>query len=309
MNIISIRNSTFSSLFYFVFLLLWSFNSYSEELYFIDAHSQADEAISLENILALMKEAGVKKTILSARRKRKSFDIADFAEVHPEEIIAAVRTKSGHYIRNTDNYYKKLKKQIDSDRFNAMAELLLYHAKKGDLADEVVVFPSDQRVTVALQGAKNNGWPLILHIEFAAMTSGQKHRYFDELDKLLLQNPKLPVALIHMGQLNASEVKHLIDKYPNIYFLTSHSNNVAIARSNQPWVNMFKGDTLAPEWVSVIVANPGRFVFAIDNVWPTQWHNGYKEQVQLWRTALAKLPSSVAIAIAHENAERLWEIR
>jgi len=302
------KSSSFPLSLYFIFLLLWSFNSYGEELYFIDAHSQVDETISLEDVLALMKEAGVKKTILSARRKRKSFDIADFATAHPEEIIAAVRTKSGHYIRNTDKYYQTLKKQLDSGRFNGMAELLLYHAKKGNLANEVVVFPDDERVSVALEGAKNNGWPLILHIEFAAMASGQKQKYLNELDKLLTKNPNHPVALIHMGQLSVSEVKHLIGKHPNIYFLTSHSNNIAIARSSQPWVNMFQGDTLAPEWESLIVANPTRFVFAIDNVWPTQWRNGYREQMQLWRTALKKLPSSVAIAIAHENAERLWGI-
>lgn len=289
-------------------LFWWCTGAFSEDLYFIDAHSQADESISLEDVLSLMRQAGIKKTILSSRRKRKSFDIAEFAEAHPKEIIAAVRTKSGHYKRNKTKYYKKLEKQLNSGRFNAMAELLLYHAQKGELADEVVVYPDDERVTAALNGARENGWPFILHIEFAAMNSSQKQKYFNGLDKLLKQYPDHPFMLIHMGQLSASEVEKLIAKHSNIYFLTSHSNSIAIANSDQPWINMFNGESLAPEWKSLIIENPTRFVFAIDNVWPTQWHNGYREQVQLWRSALNKFPANVANAVAHENAERLWNL-
>jgi len=303
-----IAMKTFSSLI-LILSLLCSVSAPAGEVYFIDAHSQVDESISLDEVLKHMREAGIEKMILSSRGKRKAIDIADFADAHRGEIIAAVRTKSGHYKRNTNKYYEKLHKQLDSGRFDAMAELLLYHAKKGNLADEVVVYPDDERVTAALKGAINNGWPSILHIEFAAMSGSQKQRYLDGLDKLLKKSPDHPFALIHMGQLSANEVKSLIGKYQNIYFLTSHSNNIAVDRSKQPWVNMFDGEALAPEWESIIVANPARFIFAIDNVWPEQWRNGYKEQVQLWRKALNDLPADVANAVAHGNAERLWKIR
>ena len=101
---------------------------------------QVGQDIELENIVGLMREAGVKKTILAARGDRKANEIADLAETYPEQIVAAVRTKSKHYQRNTNNYYKKLSKQLNSGRFNAMAELLLYHAQRGELAEEVVIY-------------------------------------------------------------------------------------------------------------------------------------------------------------------------
>lgn len=289
-------------------LVLWSTNVSSDELYFVDAHSQADGTIPLKEILVLMNKAGVKKTILSSRRKSNPFDIADFAEHHPDKIIAAVRTKSQQYTHNTNKYYKLLSKQLNDSRFHAMAELLLYHAQKGNRAGKIEVYPNDKRVLTALKGAKKHGWPFVMHIEFASMTGIQRQKYMRELDNLFTQNKGYPFALIHMGQLGPSDVKKLIVKYSNLYFITSNSNNIAVARSNQPWVNLFKGNTLDPQWRSLILTYPRRFIFAIDNVWPEQWRNGYKEQVQLWRYALNILPENVANAIAHDNAERLWKL-
>ena len=154
--------------------LLCSAYAYCEEIYFVDAHSQVDHNIELEDIVQLMKEAGVKKTILAARGQRKSKEIADLAETYPEQIIASVRTKSIHYKRNTNKYYKKLSKQINSGRFNAMAELLLFHVQKGELAEEVVIYPDDERVNAAFEGARENGWPFVLHIEFSSLSRNQR---------------------------------------------------------------------------------------------------------------------------------------
>ena len=72
---------------------------------------------------------------------------------------------------------------------------------------------------------------------------------------------------------------------------------------------MFEKNVLAPEWESIIVRNPERFIFALDNVWHEQWRNGYKEQVSLWRDALNHLPLEVAHDVAHRNAELLWKLK
>lgn len=299
---------TSSRLVFSLFAIFWSVWAHGEELYFIDAHSQVDHNIELESVIVLMGEAGVKKTILAARSQRKSKEIADLAEAYPEQIVASVRTKNKYYKRNTNKYYKNLTKQLNSGRFKAMAEVLLYHAQKGSLADEVVVFPDDDRVKAAFEGARKHGWPFILHIEFASLSGNQRKKYFTALESFIEQHHDHPIVLIHMGQLDVSNVKMLIDKYTNIYFLISHTNPIAVGRSNQPWVNMFKNDALAPEWEALLVARHKRFIFALDNVWPEHWRNGYKEQVQLWRIALSKLPPDVANAVAHRNAESLWKL-
>ena len=281
---------------------------YSQELYFIDAHSQVGDDIDLEKVVALMKDAEVRKTILSARKNRKPGDIAAIAETHPDLIVAAVRVKGKHYKANKPKYYKAISKQADSGRFNAIAELHLYHSKGGANATHVEVDISDKRVSAAFDIARENDWPFIIHIEFSALSGNKKAQYMEDMKDFLRKHQDHPVALIHMGQLNPDEVKALIGEHENIYFLTSHSNSITVPLSKLPWVNMFDNRVLTPEWKEIIVSHPTRFIFALDNVRQKQWRNNYREQVVLWRNALNEMPPSVAHAVAHGNAERLWRL-
>lgn len=299
----------------FVFLLLTLSGIFlyptcasSTDLYFVDAHSQVDEEIDQDELIRRMDEAGIRKTILSSRRRRRAFDVADWAESHPDKIIASIRVKGKHYTKNTGKFYKKIKKQLNSGRFNAMSEVILYHAQKGERANEVIVYPDDDRVTAVLDAASEEGWPLVIHIEFAAIYGDMRKDFYDKMEALIAENPEQAFCLIHMGQLNAKAVNKLIKKHKNIYFITSHSNPLAVQRSSQPWVNMFEGKELAPDWKSLIIKHPERFIFALDNVWAEHWRNDYKQQLELWRHALQSLPDDVANAIAHGNAERLWHI-
>lgn len=283
-------------------------SSTTPELYFIDAHSQVDSREVLNKIPGLMDQAGVKKTILCARRQLQSTDIADFAASNSDKIIPAIRTKGGAYSENRNGFYKKLDDDVQSGRFNGICELLLYHAAKGNKADEYIVYPSDKRVQAALKHAQKQKWPLVLHIEFAALEGKQRQRFMQELEELLKNNRKHPVALIHMGQLGSADVQRLIKAHKNIYFLTSHSNPASIAESDQPWTAMFSGNVLSPVWRELVIKYPERFILAFDNVWPEHWGDFYLAEANYWRTALEDLPAPVAKAVAHGNAERLWRL-
>jgi len=81
-----------------------------------------------------------------------------------------------------------------------------------------------------------------------------------------------------------------------------------VREGRQPWTDMFEGEELAAEWKTLVLRYPDRFVLTIDNVWPEHWSERYVQQVELWRNALGKLPSEVAHAVAHGNAERLWNL-
>ena len=278
------------------------------DLYFIDAHSQAGSEQVLQRIIPLMDQAGVRRTILSARGKLKSNDIADYAERYPGRIIASIRTKSRAYETNKKGYYKALNREVASDRFGAIAELLMYHAPKGTKADKVVVYPSDDQVQTALKHAREKGWPLVVHIEFASLSMDERTKFMELLQKMLNNHPKHPFAVIHMGQLGANDVRRLIESHNNAYFMTSHTNPVAISNSNHPWTNMFKGEVLAPEWEELVVKYPDRFILAFDNVWSDQWGDFFLREAEYWQKAFAVLPKHVAHAIAHGNAERLWNI-
>jgi hypothetical protein len=88
----------------------------------IDAHSQADQHISFEEILSLMKEAGVSRTILSLRGQRQPEELISFAARHPDRITPAVRTKGSAYLKGPKQFEQFLNTQMQMAQFGAIAE-------------------------------------------------------------------------------------------------------------------------------------------------------------------------------------------
>jgi predicted TIM-barrel fold metal-dependent hydrolase len=280
-----------------------------QELYFVDAHSQADEDVTdLESVIRRMDAAGVRRTILTARSGRRPGEIADLAMQHPDRIVPAVRTKADSFDKDPARWRQFIQAQLDSGRFASMAEVLVFHAQKGKKAPEVRVDPDDDRVKFALAAAAERHWPFVVHIEFASLAPQDRQRFMAGLEKMLREHRELPILLNHMGQLQPAEAARLIESHPNFHLLTAHTTSAITRESREPWTPMFQGDRLLPAWKALIEAHPDRFVFALDNVWSEHWERFYLEQIGQWRKALAEVQPSVAHALAHGNAERLWRL-
>ncbi len=280
----------------------------TNELYFIDAHSQVDHTVPLNKVLSVMQQAGVSHAILSSRGKLKAKEFLKFALQHTDVITPAIRTKGKPYDTGSAKFYKSLKAQVNSGKFSAIAEVLLYHAKKGNKAPEYVIYPEDKRVLTTLEYAMDNHWPFVIHIEFGALHGKQKKHFMKAMEKMLDNHAEQPFVLTHMGQLDADVCQRLIENHKNIYFHTGWSNPVATASSKQPWVNLFEGQHFAPKWRDLLTQYPERFVFALDNVFAEHWSDFYIKQMVFWKKALGELPADAAHLIAHGNAERLWKI-
>ncbi len=281
---------------------------------FIDAHSQVDEHVELEKVIQLMDKAGVALTILASRAAGGAVppeEVISFASRHPGKIVPAVRTKSQElYSANDPRYYAFLRKQVNMPGFGAMAEVLMYYAPKADKTPLLVVYPDDERVQAALNYAIQKKWPFVVSIEFAS-AGALRDDFMTKFEALLVQNPKHPFVVNHMGQLDHIEVRRLIEAHPNIFFATSHANprdRGAPSRSGHPWTNMFDSDRLSTYWKQVMIEHPDRFIFALDCVWAPDWSRYYLDQVDLWREAMKELPLEVAHAFAHGNAEHLWHL-
>jgi predicted TIM-barrel fold metal-dependent hydrolase len=277
------------------------------ELPIIDAHSQIDERVGLDRVVPLLDQAGVARVILSARGRLKSEGIAALARRHPERVIAAVRTKSRVYADNRPVYYRLLEDQLRMPEFQAMAELILWHAAKGQRAPQWVIPAHAPQVRAALAAVFERGWPAVLHYEFAAAGTAAEG-LMAELEGLLRARPGHPFVLTHMGQLDIKQTRRLIESHANIHFMPSWSNSITRDISRQPWINLFVGRRLAPDWKALIEAHPERFVLGLDNVFAEHWGDLYVRQVALWREALGALPDEAAHAVAHGNAERLWKL-
>lgn len=281
--------------------------SQAQDLPLIDAHSQFDHHVAPGEIIKWMDRAGVNHVILSTRGRATPRELLALARNNPGRITPSVRTKGGIYTRNDPKYYKVLKGQLNMDGFGAMAEVIMWHAQKGDKAPQVIVSPDDKRVQTALKAALERKWPFVVHIEFAA-AGGDRDSFMAKFETLLRQYPGHPFLLIHMGQLPADEAGRLIEKFPNIHFITSHANPITVNSSNQPWINLFDGEHLRGEWKALMSAHPDRFVLGIDNVWADHWGGKYVRQAAHWRKALGELPPDAAHKVAHGNAERLWRL-
>lgn len=278
----------------------------------IDAHSQVDFSRDMDRIVRAMDEAGVRTTLLAARRQVQPEDVLALVARHPGRIVPSVRTKSATYADNAPGWFGLVTRQLKLGGFQAMAEVLMWHAEKFNrkgvsIAPQVVALPDDERVRTLLDVALEQRWPFVMHIEFAS-TGARREPIMQQMEALLERHPGHPFALIHMGQLDAPEVERLIGAHANLVFLTAHTTPLSSDKSREPWSNLFSGRRLAPRWKTLVVRHPNRFVMAFDNVWEAHWGPFYLKQVALWRKALADLPPDVAQALAHRNAERLWRL-
>ena len=305
------RRIMFGHMFISVMALLISMPAYAAPDYFVDAHSQIDQYVSLGLVAEKMQENNVRLTILSTRGPNaQPWDIAP--QTGPD-IIDAVRSKSNayntDYLGSVDDYIAFFDKQAVeyAGFFNAAAELLIYHAAKSETIPEVIVDIDSPKVTHAIQYSQSRNIPVVIHIEFAALPPELREVYMRKLENKLDEYPGLPFALIHMGQLGVGEVLRLIMRHDNIYFMTSHADPIS-AETAQPWTNLFKGNTLSPEWRNAFKHFPGRFIFAIDNVFMHHWDTDYGPKMEYWRNAMNSLPDDVANQIAHGNAEALWHL-
>lgn len=280
----------------------------------IDAHSQLLPGMDVERIVPLMDEAGVSVTILSATQRKPEL-ILDLAEAYPDRIIPAMSTKLISMIKPGGDYVTEIARQLAVGPWRAMQEILMWHAAKGKRQDgkvkapQIVVAPDDPRVSHLVGQATKNRWPAVIHIEFSD-TGAERDAFMAKMEALVSANPGQPFAMIHMGQLEAEDVRRLIDTHGNLHFLTSHADPIKPRGfRDYGWIDMFDGGReLADRWRGLMMEHPDRFVLAFDNVWPKLWMRFYARKAALWRAALNSLPEAVAHKIAHENAECLWHL-
>jgi Tat protein secretion system quality control protein TatD with DNase activity len=295
-------------IFYFVLLAgcLLTLPSRADDIPMIDAHSQLPTPGLTNDVIHIMNEAGICHVILSFRGSAKRDDVADLASTHPGRITGALKIKGKHWPTGHKKFFKGVAKQLKTGSFNAIGEALLYHAAKGNKAPEYVVTDEKKQFRHVLEIAREKSWPLILHIEFRA--SPDPTSFMEMLERILANNRDMSFPLIHLAQLDPDEAERLISRHPNVYLMTSHSNTVTARKTTQPWTNMFEGDTLKAGWRSVMTRHPDRFVLNFDNVWPDHWGPYYVEQAELWRKTLSTFLPAAAHKIAHENAEKLWNL-
>ena len=279
-------------------------------LYFVDAHSQWDHRVDEERILSLMDHGGIYKTLLSVHLKRPWEDVVSFSKSAPDRIVPAVRIKGrGYHHKGTaDDFLSRLDGQSNSPAFAAMAEVHVWHDSDGGKFQEIKIDFDDELFLASFARAKRKGWPFIIHIEFASLSSGDRDNYMKNLDRFLSANQSHPFVMIHMAQLEEPDVRRLLSAHTNLHFMTSHASKF-YQRTGKPFINMIENGKFKPQWKRLVTEYPDRFIFAMDNVFSKFWMPDlYLKKMKMWWSVAADLPEQVAHAFAHGNAERLWKL-
>jgi predicted TIM-barrel fold metal-dependent hydrolase len=237
-------------------------------------------------------------------RSQLPIEVVRAAEQYPGRFIPAIDSKATTEAISL----RRVESEINSGRFQAVGEVLIYHEAKPYAHAERFTYTFDTPfIARTLDYAFANHWPAIVHIEFASMSDTERPAYQKMLEDALAAHPDNAFLLNNLGTLTPELAATLLAAHPNLYLLTSTTTPYAI-NDHPHWTNMFRNRSLNAAWTQVVERYPDRFLCAFDNVTAGRWQHTYLQDVDLWRDALGALPPDVARALAHGNAERLWHL-
>ncbi len=200
-----------------------------------------------------------------------------------------------------------------SGEFPLMGEFEFRHypsprqVKSGKMERDVFV-PIDGKVGHRLFSmSEKTGMPFQIHYEV-------EDDLLAPLEKMLKQYPKARAIWCHYAQVRYIErasrytpayVDGLLRRFPNLYFDTAFGDAGSVyPLSNQRHARVW-GDNgkLRPEWRDIIVANPGRFLSALDLGGDRL--DRIVEYDKKHRNFLEQLPSETQHQVAYRSAWRL----
>jgi amidohydrolase family protein len=243
-----------------------------------DAHihynRDAWSVYSVDDVLALLDQAGVRKAFVSSTPDDGTLLLYERA---PDVIVPALRpyrTPNDQLTWTRDDsiltYVQQRLEEADAP-YRGIGE---FHLLAGESTREVPV-------AFARLGA---GRGLILHI----------HGDADALEQFLALRSDVTVLWAHAGMTaSPARVQAVLDAHPNVWVELALRTDVA------------PGGRLDPNWAAVFAQYPDRFMIGTDTWIPSQWTrmSSLMADVRVW---LRQLPPDLARAIAFDNADRLF---
>ncbi len=226
---------------------------------------------SVDEVMALLDQAGVKKAFVSSTPDEGTQMLYDRA---PERIVPSLRpyrTAADQITFARDpSIVSYVQERLVERRYRGIGE---FHLLPGD---------ASQSVPVAFAGLGAGGGP-VLHVHADAVA----------LRQFLDLRTDDTVLWAHAGMSESpATVQRVLESYPNVWVELALRYDVA------------PGGRLDPAWAALFQRYPDRFMIGTDTWVPSQWTRLPTLMADV-RTWLRQLPPDVATAIAYTNAERL----
>ncbi len=256
-------------------LLALAATAAATELPIFDAHlhysHDAWDSVPPPQAIALLRKAGVKRALVSSSNDDGNQRL--YAEA-PDLIVPSLRPYRSRgdvstWVRD-DAIIAYLEPRLKKYRYAAIGEFHLYGAD-ADL-------PVPRRMVQLAREYK-----LYLHA----------HSDIDAVERLYKQDPGARILWAHSGFERPDQVREMLKKHKNLWcdlaFRTDHA----------------AGGKASPEWRTLFIDFPDRFLLGTDTYVPERWH--YVAEHAVWARAwLSDLPPDAAERIAWRNGEALF---
>lgn len=298
----------------------------------IDVHNHLSRGVTLEALIKLMNEAGVRKTLLMPvfydGDKPNGQGISDenlvveFYKQQPDRIIPflgmqrrIINRKHGlQPDAEAENLLQLAESQLRTGYFRGMGEFILWHyfylysdGKQG----ETVKIPADAPLMKKfLDLAAKYRVPVIIHYEI-------DEESLPSLKKMLTYGRKVTIILAHNGgRSDPITWKALLDDYPNLFYdlggmtRLGHYGYASGEYMKNP-IDDGKGH-LRPEWKPLYEQYADRIVgigtdFAHPEVWASNQKSGrYSTMIAVFRSLLSDLSTETVEKIWFRNAEKMF---
>ena len=250
----------------------------SPRLPIFDAHVHYNldvgRPLPVEAVLDIWRRAGIRGVLLTSRPNDGTrellaaapADIRAVAFARPYVVAADVRT----WFRDPA-IYAMIERELERGIYRGIGEFHIFG-----------------------QDADSDGFRRF--VELAARHRLWLHAHCDDyvIDRIFALDPDAHVIWAHTGMSTPSQrVDERMSRYTNLYGELSYREGIA------------QGDTLSPEWRSLFVKYPQRFLLGSDTWVPERWPD-VPQVMDGYRAWLSRLPHEVAENIAWRNAERLF---
>ena len=196
----------------------------------------------------------------------------------------------------------------ESGEYIGVGELSFYHFDKGyGKRQHVIEFPPNfEPFQKILDVITKKGLWIDLHAEPVTKEGvSYENKTFGGVELMLKRNPNLKIIYSHTAMTNSSNVRQILQKFPQIMM------NIKIEPKHDRWGHLGpvvnpKGD-LYEDWAQLFEEMPERFMVGSD------FHFGrrgvkikrYKKRIKQYRYMLGTLEERTARMIAYENARQL----
>jgi predicted TIM-barrel fold metal-dependent hydrolase len=253
-----------------------------------DAHlhynDEATERLPVTDVLARMQRAGVRAVVANSRPNAGTRALAAARHDASRAGVTVVPFVRVYRDRADDQRWfgdegveamvqDELRRGTDAGPYRGIGEFHLYDSANAD-------GPVARRLMLL---ARERGLAVLAHCDDVA------------IDKLMAHAPGTAVIWAHTGiaGVPVERVRHMLAAYPTLYGELSYRPGLT------------NGPGLAPEWKTLFVRHPGRFLVGSDTWINARWDD-YENLMHQARRWLGDLPPDVARRIAWGNGAALF---